>query len=386
MRRWRASIGLRLATGLLLLGLIGLGTAGLALLAMDRKIARQAEVTRLADSEKLLERVRVGVYAVVMESRGLYLAANRGQAERFAQGLVRHLGEMREAWAELRPNLPPAEAERIARLEAAFAEFVRLRTELARIGVEQGVRAAGMFPRSAGRQRRVRPGSRVGVGTVLPTTVELASRPDFAELPPGELVMAVGRTGYCGIVRLEDGRLDLAAAIDRRSLTPSPGAGVSLILGEALGLADAATATLAATLAASPWRATPPLTHTTPLVAGTTGRILRVGDAAGYIEPFTGEGIGWALASGRLLAAAVTTSPETAAARLLPPATAAARYVAAHLRHFRPRHARCGRIARGLRMRSVVQAAVRTASLVPWVARHAATAVVGGGFPAGFGR
>jgi flavin-dependent dehydrogenase len=267
---------------------------------------------------------------------------------------------------------------RLAVMATGLADHVR-------IGVASGGSATGMSPRSAGRQRRVRPGSRVGVGTVLPATAELAAHPTIAGLPPGELVMAVARTGYCGIVRLEDGRLDLAAAVDRGSLAASPAVGVSRLLGDALGLADTATAAVAAILAASPWRATPPLTHSTPLVAGSTGRILRVGDAAGYVEPFTGEGIGWALASGRLLAAAVTTSPDTAAG-LLPAATAAARYVAAHARHFRPRHARCGRVARGLRIPSVVRAVVRTAGHVPWVARQVATAVVGGGLPGGSGR
>jgi methyl-accepting chemotaxis protein len=142
MRRWRASIGLRLATGLVLLGAVTLGGGLVAFLALNHQAARQAEVARLAEGEILLERVRVGVYAVVMESRGLYLAASRAQARRFAQGLERHLDDMNAAWAALRPRLPAEEAARAARLEAALADFVRLRTELARIGVEEGREAA----------------------------------------------------------------------------------------------------------------------------------------------------------------------------------------------------------------------------------------------------
>jgi methyl-accepting chemotaxis protein len=142
MRRWRASIGLRLATGLLLLGAVTLGGGAVTFLALQHQSARQAEVARLAEGEVLVERVRVGVYAVVMESRGLYLAANRAQAQRFAQGLERHLRHIDAAWAALRPRLPAEEAARAARLEAAMADFVRLRTELARVGVEQGREAA----------------------------------------------------------------------------------------------------------------------------------------------------------------------------------------------------------------------------------------------------
>jgi len=278
--------------------------------------------------------------------------------------------------------------------DAGVGHDVRCRLAVVATGLADHVRimsgqageAAPRGSRSSRAGRRVRPSSRVGVGTVLPAGLEPCSHPAVVRLPPGELVMAVGRAGYCGIVRLEDGRLDLAAAVDRTSLTrtddrsrtSAPATVVTGILGEAFGLTGRARTELSAILASAAWRATPPLSHTTPLVAGTTGGVLRVGDAAGYVEPFTGEGIGWALASGRLLAAAVTTPPVgDAPAMLLPPGIAVARYTKAHARHFGPRHARCGRVARGLRMPVVVRTAVRAAGLAPWAARHVATAVVG---------
>jgi methyl-accepting chemotaxis protein len=142
MRRWRASIGFRLAAGLLLLGAVALGGAGVTHFALQHQAARQAEVERLVRAEALIERVRVGVYAVVMESRGLYLAASRRQAEGFARGLVRHLDDMRGAWAELGPLLPAAEGATAERLEGALKGFVELRSDLARIGVEEGREAA----------------------------------------------------------------------------------------------------------------------------------------------------------------------------------------------------------------------------------------------------
>ncbi|MFM7479494.1 MAG: NAD(P)/FAD-dependent oxidoreductase, partial [Planctomycetota bacterium] len=46
----------------------------------------------------------------------------------------------------------------------------------------------------------------------------------------------------------------------------------------------------------SAWTGTPRLTRRR--AAATDGRIIASGDALGYVEPFTGEGIGWALASG----------------------------------------------------------------------------------------
>jgi methyl-accepting chemotaxis protein len=142
MRRKGFSIGARLAAAMLLLGAVALGGAAVAWLGHRAEVARSAAITRLATAEPLAERLRTGVYAAVMESRGLYLAANRAQAERFAAGLMRHLADLQRDWATLRAVLPPAQREAAARLETALDAFVRLRTELARVGVEQGREAA----------------------------------------------------------------------------------------------------------------------------------------------------------------------------------------------------------------------------------------------------
>jgi len=106
--------------------------------------------------------------------------------------------------------------------------------------------------------------------------------------------MACGRAGYVGLVRLEDGRLDVAAAFD-------PGA-----LRRLGGPARAATGVIAevgwpvpAGLAAGPWRGTPGLTSRPERIGAE--RLFVLGDAAGYVEPFTGEGIAWALTSARAL-------------------------------------------------------------------------------------
>jgi flavin-dependent dehydrogenase len=57
-------------------------------------------------------------------------------------------------------------------------------------------------------------------------------------------------------------------------------------------------------LGALAWKGTPPLTCRTFPVAAE--RVFLVGDAAGYIEPFTGEGMAWALASGAAVASVAT--------------------------------------------------------------------------------
>lgn len=141
---------------------------------------------------------------------------------------------------------------------------------------------------SAGRE--VATANRIGIGTTLP--------PEASDLQPGELVMAVGEHGYCGLVRLEDGRLDVAAAVAPEAVAAeTPAAAVQAILTSA-GLAELPLGT-------AKLRGTPLLTHRHGYAEG---RVFRTGDAAGYVEPFTGEGIGWALTSGRLLGDALAAS------------------------------------------------------------------------------
>lgn len=214
--------------------------------------------------------------------------------------------------------------------------------------------------------RHVAATSRIGLGTVLPA--------DACDLPEGTLLMAVGRHGYCGLVRLEDGRIDVAAALDRAALGHDAHAAraVAAIIAEA---ADHAACRLrdADALRAARFRATPPLTHRAALVAGATRRILRVGDAAGYVEPFTGEGIGWALSAARILVDSLH-GPQG----LRPPVEATRLYEMAHRREFRGPHARCRLVALHLRRPSIVAAAVAGARALPWVARALAPVVAGG--------
>jgi flavin-dependent dehydrogenase len=224
--------------------------------------------------------------------------------------------------------------------------------------------------------RGITAGSRIGIGGTLPAE---AGGP-----PAGELLMAVARFGYCGIVRLEDGRVDIAAAVDRDQLAAAggPAAAVEAILAatdahRAAGLDPDETARL---LAAATWRGTPPLTRARPLTTP-SGRIVRVGDAAGYVEPFTGEGMGWALGSARLCDEAY--GPLLAAGRVSEAALAAAagRYAAFHRRHFARHHGRCRQVALAVRHPWLVGSLVRLARLAPGVAARIAPLVVGAASP-----
>jgi flavin-dependent dehydrogenase len=136
-----------------------------------------------------------------------------------------------------------------------------------------------------------RPHSRIGAGVTIQDAANAFQRHCIH--------MAVGQNGYVGIVQLPDGSLDIAAALD-----------VSAV--QDVGMAIAAEQILAHSgfpalpmLRSSRWRGTPLLTRSVEV--SDQSRIFLVGDAAGYIEPFTGEGMAWAIAGAHLTPEPIST-------------------------------------------------------------------------------
>jgi len=130
-------------------------------------------------------------------------------------------------------------------------------------------------------------GARVGVGAVVES--------DVVDVAGGVVTMATGRGGYVGVTRVEGGRVNLAAALDVDGLKAAggPAAAVRAILASARIEAGKG-------LDAVTWQGTVPMTRR--LSTPAAHRIFVLGDAAGYVEPFTGEGMAWALSASDALA------------------------------------------------------------------------------------
>lgn len=191
---------------------------------------------------------------------------------------------------------------------------------------------------AAGVESVTEPGSRIGAGALF------ASPEPFYQ--PGTVYMTCGRDGYFGLTRVEDGRLDVACAVDpmasRRAGGPGPVVERLLRDGGFVvpeGLRQAA------------WRGTPALTRQARRVAG--HRLFALGDATGYVEPFTGEGMAWALA-----AAVAVADLACAAARDWEP-----RYAAMWARHHRRLVTRRQGVCRA------ASVALRHPTVARWVAR-----------------
>jgi menaquinone-9 beta-reductase len=130
---------------------------------------------------------------------------------------------------------------------------------------------------------RITARSRIGIGAVLEHPPAAFAR--------GAVTMICGRYGYMGVVWVEDNRLDIAAAVDSVWLKTigGPQAAVASMLAHAGIDADLSCA----------WRGTPALTRRRRVEAE---RLMVIGDAAGYVEPFTGEGMAWAMAGAKAAA------------------------------------------------------------------------------------
>ena len=193
------------------------------------------------------------------------------------------------------------------------------------------VLAGGLGSRAAGEHSHLMaqatPGSRVGVEALFdayPTAYG-----------SGNIHMAVSAAGYVGLTQPADRRLHVAAAVERRHL-------------QQLGPADCVRSILqhagAPLLPKTPtitWRGTPPLTCRARQLA--TARVFLVGDAAGYVEPFTGEGIRWALETGMGVAPLLQRAVQSWDDQL------SDEWANWYRAHITPQQRRCRRISFGLK-------------------------------------
>ena len=210
-----------------------------------------------------------------------------------------------------------------------------------------GLSAHRLLPSARVRTSRA---SRIGLGATAPAD------------PDATLRMTFTPRGYLGRATTADGRAVWGAAIDPAELRAhaSPHAALATLL-------DTAGAD-PAELPRTGWRGTPTLTRT--LIADEP-RVYPAGDAAGYVEPVTGEGISWALVAGARTADLLATALASRAT-LTP--THHRREMSRLLRW---RKTRCTAAARAARSDTAVCAAVALAERAPRTARSAVQRLIG---------
>ena len=202
------------------------------------------------------------------------------------------------------------------------------------------------------------PGARMGVGIVLSRNQLSAAVAD--QFSRERITMVVGHCGYVGLAWAEDHQLSVAAAVDPQVVkaTGSPSRAVQQILsahGIDFPIID------------SGWSGTPPLTTTPRWNAAE--RLFVIGDAAGYVEPFTGEGMAAALEQSVAVLPYVIQAVEQWRPEL---ATA---WQTDHLAHFRQRQRYCRMASALLRRPWLTATAVRLLRIFPRIADYFVQAI-----------
>lgn len=251
----------------------------------------QAVLASVGQSELIEQQGGVALDQLLLGHKGkkCSIALPGGKAlsrERFDQALV---DAAIAAGAHFRSGttalLGPATAEaRNVTLQEFGAKYIE------QVSAKVVLIAAGLanrcIPASEAGELHIKHRSRLGAGCVIKEAATTYSA--------GVIHMAIAKQGYVGLVQREDGYLNIAAAFDRHALKTNT---------HSFRAAEATRAVLINTGFAIPmgleqadWQVTPALTRHSTVVGGE--RFLLLGDAAGYVEPFTGEGMAWALTSG----------------------------------------------------------------------------------------
>jgi flavin-dependent dehydrogenase len=181
--------------------------------------------------------------------------------------------------------------------------------------------------------------------------------------PPGAICMQLGDGGYVGLVRMADGQVHLAAALDPRACRRAGGPGrviASILESTGIRLPDLKAARL---------QGTGIMTRHRRSLGG--HRVLAVGDACGYVEPFTGEGMAWAMRAAATAAAMLPAAGEAW------PADMAALWQSAHAAMIgrRQRWCRFGRAV--VHHPQLASALIGVGSLLPWISQELAAHVCG---------
>ena len=124
------------------LGLVVLavGVIGVAAVYTTNKHVRELE--EVANRAFFAEHANALVYAVVMDSRGIYMSADAADRATYGTGVMKFLAELDANMTAWQQYVAPDDRNDFARAQARAQEFIRFRTELVRLGNEVGQGAA----------------------------------------------------------------------------------------------------------------------------------------------------------------------------------------------------------------------------------------------------
>lgn len=181
----------------------------------------------------------------------------------------------------------------------------------------------------------------------------------------GRIYMACQQGGYVGLVVLENGDIDVACALDRCYVRQQ--GSLALAVAAILKQCKLPLPVSYEEFSGKQWHGTDLLTRRRRKISGQ--RLFVVGDACGYPEPLTGEGIAWALESAEAVAPLAISAIEQWSDEL------AVQWQQVHGRLVNRRHLKSRVIAYSLRSRISRRALVQVVSLFPRLAAGIASSL-----------
>ena len=136
MKLAKLSIAAKLYVIFALLATMTAALAAVAIFSSNRHVALTNEFESAFVGAENVERINSLIYAVVMESRGIYMSPDIATAKKFAEGLTRfndQIGGVMEGWQR---SVRPEDADVFAQFAARVKQFQEFRRELVRRGTE----------------------------------------------------------------------------------------------------------------------------------------------------------------------------------------------------------------------------------------------------------
>ncbi len=190
------------------------------------------------------------------------------------------------------------------------------------------------------------PNSNIGISATI--------QADGESLAHDTIEMYVGAEGYVGLVHQANGKLHIGASLDPAASNRFRGPmHVIRHLLKSCGNAELPD------IEHAPFHGTGPLTRRRAAVGG--HRVLAIGDACGYVEPFTGEGISWAIRGAR---AAVNLLPHNSEHW---PDSLPATWGQLHAKEIGQRQFWCRRLRNVIRRPALASACMTAARCAPWI-------------------
>ena len=137
-------IGPRVLAVVALLAIAAAAIGTMGVISLDR-FERQTDVMEsIAKQTQYGERLNALVYAVVMDSRGIYMSADTNAAKPFAAGIMRFTAEMEAVLKDWTTLIGPqaASTDEAKLFIAQVNQFIQFRRELARLGTDVDTKQA----------------------------------------------------------------------------------------------------------------------------------------------------------------------------------------------------------------------------------------------------